>query len=311
VCSNALDSRLRGNDTDQNKLLRRVLSYINKVITMSNNNIQVLKADGSREFFDSGKLEQSLRRTGVSENTVNRISDHIQAELINDMSTSDIYRHAFSLLAQSQRGAAVRYSLRRALAGLGPSGFPFEDYMAELFKARGWQAETGRTFKGKCVPHEVDVVAWKKDELVMAEVKFHNELGYKTDLKVALYVKARMDDLSGVFYNIGGSEQKLRAGYLITNTKFTETAIQYGLCAGLNLLGWNYPDKGGLEDLIEEANLHPLSCLTTLTNNEKKELFGRGVVLCRTIVENKNILTSLNISEQKMDEVISEASSLF
>lgn len=43
----------------------------------------------------------------------------------------------------------------------------------------------------------------------MAEAKFHNELGIKSDLKVVLYVKARFDDLKENVY-MYGKERKTR-----------------------------------------------------------------------------------------------------
>ena len=99
----------------------------------------------------------------------------------------------------------------------------------------------------------MDGVAWNEEKLIMVEAKFHNELGIKSDLKVALYVKARMDDLKGSVFNYGGKDRKLSEGWLVTNTKFSSTAIHYGVCQNLVMIGWNYPEKGNLQDMIEET----------------------------------------------------------
>ena len=166
-----------------------------------------------------------------------KISDHIESELVDGMTTADIYRHAFDLLATGFRSAAHKYSLRRAITDLGPAGYPFEKFVADLFRARGFEAVTDQIVRGKCVEHEVDVVAWKDKELVMVEAKFHNEPGIKSDLKVALYVKARTDDLSLSEFDFGGKTRKLTQGILVTNTKFTQKAIEYAACEGLRLVG--------------------------------------------------------------------------
>ena len=42
---------------------------------------------------------------------------------------------------------------------------------------------------GHCVEHEVDVMAWNENKLIIAEAKFHNAIGLKSDLKVALMLK--------------------------------------------------------------------------------------------------------------------------
>jgi hypothetical protein len=79
---------------------------------------------------------------------------------------------------------------------LGRPAFPFETYIAALLKARGMGgARPTKIVRAACVEHEVDVVAKKGDETMYVEAKFHNSPGFKTDLKVALYVKARMDDI--------------------------------------------------------------------------------------------------------------------
>lgn len=278
---------------------------------MTKSQVRIIKADGEKEFFDRAKLVDSLKRVGADDHVTEKIVGHIESEIINDMSTTDIYRHAFSLLRENNRPQAARYSLRRALVDFGPSGFPFEDYVAEIFKARGWNATTDRVLKGHCVEHEIDVVAWKDDDLILAEVKFHNELGFKTDLKVALYVKARMDDLRAVSFYIGDKERRLGDGYLITNTKFSSSAIQYGSCAGLKMIGWNYPEEENLHSIIESEKLHPLTCLTTLNNMQKQELFAKEIVLCKTLIDVKGVLSFLNLGKIKEEEVIDEAKILF
>lgn len=38
--------------------------------------------------------------------------------------------------------------------------------------------------------------------------------------------------------------------------KFTEDAIQYGLCMGLNLVAWNFPIKENLKSMIDDSGLY-------------------------------------------------------
>jgi Holliday junction resolvase-like predicted endonuclease len=215
--------------------------------------IAIIKADGTRESFRVEKLERSLIRAGANADEAKRVAAHVVGEIREGMRTSEIYRHAFEYLRQHEARMAPRYSLKRALAELGPTGFPFEKFVAELLQTAGYATALNVHCRGRCVEHELDVVAWKGEETVAIEAKFHHEVGLKSDVKVALYVKARFDDLVGQSAACAGTERVFTGGRLITNTKFTDNAIQYARCAGLPLIGWNYPERGNLHHLIDAA----------------------------------------------------------
>jgi hypothetical protein len=245
--------------------------------------IFIIKADGTRELFNREKLEKSLRKNGTERELAESIVSKVEKDIVDGSTTKEIYRHAFSMLKKNQRPVALKYSLRKAVAELGPSGFPFEKYVSEIFRAQGYQVVTDQIAMGRCVPHEVDVVAFNDKELIMMEAKFHADFGTPSDLKVALYVKARFDDLQNNTFRYGGKERKMTKGILVTNTKFSSTAIQYGECANLNMLGWNYPYKHNLHDMIIDADLLPVTVLTTLSQSEKKMFLANNIVLSRQL----------------------------
>lgn len=273
-------------------------------------NTTIVKSNGEKEFFDSAKLVYSLARAGADKNVVESIVRHIEGELSEDMTTAEIYRHAFELLRRTEKRVAVKYSLKRALLDLGPDGFPFEKFVAEIFKARGFETLTDQVVQGGCVEHEMDVVAWNDTELHMVEAKFHNEPGLKSDLKIALYIKARFDDLQTVDFSYGGKTRKLTRGWLFTNTKFTDHAIRYGECKKLSMVGWNYPHEKSLEDMVIEANLHPLTCLGSLSQSDKKILLKNGLSLCRHVAERKDELKAFGIDENRIPVVLDEIASI-
>jgi hypothetical protein len=271
---------------------------------MNNKSVLITKASGIREPFDIKKLRYSLSTAGAPGDLIDEISNHLESEIKEGMSTHDIYRHAFSLLRSKAHHVAVRYSLRRAVGELGPTGFPFERYIAELFRAKGFSADTNQIGKGKCVEHEIDVVAWNEEKVTMVEAKFHNEPGLKSDVKVALYVKARFDDLVGQKIVLDGKERQFSEGVLLTNTKFSERAIEYANCAGLKLIGWNYPHEHNLHNMIEDFKLHPVTGLSTLSNTDKQNLLREGIVLCRSV--NHSVLSRQGIRGDKAKEVLGE-----
>ncbi len=272
--------------------------------------VTIVKANGQHETFDPEKLRFSLIHAGASEEASVKVIEHVLEELKNGMTTHEIYRHAFEILSHIAKPVARSYSLRRAVMQLGPSGFPFEDFVAEILRSKGFTCVTRQTVLGGCVPHEMDVVAYNDKKLVMVEAKFHNELGTKSDLKVVLYIKARFDDLKENVFNYGGDNRRVTDSWLVTNTKFSSTAIHYGVCKGMTLIGWNYPEKGSLQDMIEEEGLHPVTCLTSLTNEEKKKLLSGGVVLCSSIKKNPDIMEELLDSKLKTEKVIKEINEL-
>lgn len=268
--------------------------------------IQVVKADGVRESFKVEKLERSLRRSGAATSEIDAVVAKITPALFDGITTQQIYREAFQYLNELGATSAItRYSLRRALFGLGPTGFPFEDFLVRLFQAEGYETKARLTLTGKCVEHEIDVAAFKEGDAFVAEAKFHARPGVKSDLKVALYCKARQDDLQDVkicqedFCGI----KRLR---VITNTKFTHTAERYAECAGLELLSWDYPKHENLHDLIQRNELYPVTVLQSLSMSQKNQLLSSGLIVCRDILDKPNVLKQLNVSTEKTEAVFSE-----
>lgn len=268
----------------------------------------VIKSTGERERFSLAKLRRSLERSGADKDTTQMVIDHIVPELHDGMKTSQIYKHAFSILKKKKFPAAIRYSLRKAVMELGPSGFPFEKYVAEVLRRKGYFAQTGVILPGFCVSHEVDILMEKDNRHIFAECKFHNQQGIKTDVKVALYVHARYLDLKRGHDSkeIGATVPKVHEGWLITNTKLTTDAIQYANCAGLNVIGWDYPEKGNLQDLILETGVHPLTFLSTLSAHDKNNLLAQGIVLCRDLKNSPAPLKSIGLSNDQIQKVVGE-----
>ncbi|MDE1919300.1 MAG: restriction endonuclease [Patescibacteria group bacterium] len=270
----------------------------------------ITKADGSTEVFDPERLVMSLRRSGAGEHAARHIADAITSTVAPGTSSKEIYTRAFSLLRKEARPVAARYALRRALLDLGPSGHPFEDFISHLYRAEGWQVETRKIIKGKCVSHEVDFYASHPEQntYIAAELKYHNDPGYKTDLKVALYVKSRFDD-------IFDCDPAVRAcpidrGLLVTNTKFTSEAIAYAECAGVELLGWGYPVHDSLFVHMSRAKVYPITTLVELSRSEKRLLIDQGVVAVDEIVRDRRLLDPLRLPPARVGELIAEAEGL-
>ena len=266
----------------------------------------IIKADGSREAFDPAKLEHSLASAGASSTMRAKVLAEVMHTLTPGTRTEDIYHHAFEVLRRDEHvPVAARYSIKRAVFALGPSGFPFEEFVAEVLRSHGWRAHTDMMLTGRCAPHEVDVLAEKQGKRIGIEAKFHNDPGGKTDIQTALYVKARFDDLRLAPL----ASSRVDEGWLVTNTRFTQNAIRYARCTNLTLLGWDYPRTRGLLNMIEEGNVHPITCLTTLAEGEKRRLLDKKIVLCKSVTT-PHLLQEYGVRPDRLPQVLDEAQRL-
>lgn len=269
--------------------------------------MKVIKHNGEVENFDRHKLAVSLLKSGATDEQTEEIVSHIEKELKDGMSTDEIYKHASFLLKKKSRKAEVSYSLKRAVMELGPSGFPFEKFIAEVLKEKGFTTMNNVIVQGHCAEHELDVLAYNENKLISIEAKFHNSLGIKSDLKTALYVKARFDDLKTETYNYG-KERQFNENWLVTNTKFTSSALKYAKCNGMILISWTYPKVGNLQDLIEDSGLHPITCLNSLSNKQKADILKSGTVLCKKLPTDSSALESLGLKANKIQKINEEIS---
>jgi hypothetical protein len=271
--------------------------------------IEVIKHSGQKAKFSIEKLKTSLRKSGAEEILVNEIANHVRDELYQGISTKEIYNRAFALLKKKKKGYASKYKLKKAIYELGPTGFPFEKFVGAILFYSGYEVKTGQFLQGKCVTHEVDVVAHKNGQYIVAECKFHSDEGRNCDVKVPLYIHSRYRDILN-FYCDSNKGEKPNEGWVVTNTRFTEDAIKYGECIGLHLLSWDLPKDNGIKDRIDRLGLYPVTVSTLLSQREKQFLLSRDVVLCKQLIDDHFYLDHLGISEKRKERILSEIEQL-
>lgn len=271
---------------------------------------EVIKSDGETEPFNKEQFRESLIRARVPVILIEDIYTKLEAKFSGSVTTTRIYDFVSKTLKKQHQHSLPRYKTKRSLLTLGPSGFPFEMFLARIFEEKGYETSIGMRLKGKCVSHEVDIVAKSKTQLLLAEVKFHNKNSFKTDTKVALYVKARWDDLKDTkFVNVEGPDTMTR-GMIITNTKFTNNAKRYGHCAGVDMISFDYPKHGNLYDMIDETGLHPVTCLENITKSQKEELMNSGIITCSDLMKDEMTLDRLKLSKVKKKKLLDEIQSV-
>jgi hypothetical protein len=260
--------------------------------------LYVTKLSGEREQFSEQKLRNALEHAAVVPHLIDETVEYVKTHIRDGIPTSEIYRLAFSHLHSKEQGSAGRYGLRKAIMELGPDGHPFEDLVGQVFKVQGFSVETSVVLSGKCVQHEVDVVAVKGDRKIMVECKFHHAQEIKSDVKVALYVQARFEDLKDIH---GFTEV-----WLVTNTKLSYDAIQYARCSGMHAVGWSYPKEGSLQHLVEQAELHPITCLQSVTTAQRRLWLDGGIITCKDVQEKPNAFLIANIQEKQRIKILAE-----
>lgn len=267
--------------------------------------IHIIKSSGRPEAFSKNKLLTSLKHTGLPAKTCQKITNKVAVEVNEGEKTKDIYKKALSLVAENSRIAAVQYSLKRALFELGPSGHNFEHFVSKYFEAKGFKTKVSTVFSGKLVKHEVDVVASKDGYRYFVECKFHNRQGLKNDIKVALYVKARWDDLKN-----GPEGKGLRGFFLASNTAFTLDAITYAQGTGLRLLGVNAPVKCSFLEEVKQLRLYPITSLKRINKTNKQKLLSQRFFLAKDLLYQYEALFRIGMSEREVDLLMLEIEQL-
>ena len=261
----------------------------------------VVKESGETEPLNIDKIRDALLRAGAGRSLADEVIDEISPGFRQNMGTREIYRMAFDTLHALKPGAAARFGLKGALFRLGPDGHAFETFVSALLKGRGYETKPRQTLQGKCVSHEIDVVAtrqqsknWNAASCII-ECKFHNAPSMRCHIQSALYSWAR-------FLDVHERNPNIKEGWLATNTKFTTEAIQYSDCVGLRLLGWSFPYNESIQVRIEENKLYPLTVMHDLDRRTFELLHNAGIILVPDLAsKGEEELVKLGIQRQKAE----------
>lgn len=270
----------------------------------------IRKASGEKEAFDPEKLRNSIKRAGTPDDITDQIIDEILPQLQDGMTTQEIYKKAFGMLRKRKRANAARYSLKKAIMELGPTGYPFEHFVAQVLAHNGFEVSVGQVVQGRCVTHEVDVIATTDTTQYIVECKYYNSQGKYANVKVPLYIRSRVNDIIEYREKLHDFKNIRFFGWIVTNTRFTEDAMNYGRCAGLNMLSWNIPRGKGLKDMVEKAGVYPVTVITSLNKKQKEYILSKEIVLCKHLRENIKILHEVGFTDKSLKKVVDEIDEL-
>lgn len=275
---------------------------------MKPKSFQIIKEDGRSEDFSIEKFRNSLLKSHATLEQIQQVENQLESEWYPGIRTRDIYKMASRLLRRQSPAKSARFGLKKAIMTLGPSGYPFEKFIGALFSAKGYDVQVGQVLNGKCVTHEVDVVAKKDDELVLVECKYHNQSGINVDVKVPLYIHSRFQDL--LENDVVQLPQSRFTGWIATNSRFSDDAESFGRCKGIQLLSWNYPNGNALRDWIDRLRLYPITCLQSLNGSEKNYLLEAGIVLVKDLAAHPTWLEKAGIQKTRLEHAMAEIQDL-
>jgi len=263
--------------------------------------INVIKYSGKEETFSSKKVYDSVRRSGGSKVLADKIVAEIEKKAYLGIKTSEIYDQVKKGLKKEDIKASLRFNLKKGFRKLGPSGFPFEKYIAELFANRGFKTKINQFIPGHCCTYEIDFTAERDGLLYIGECKYRNLYGGRVHSKDALANYARFLDIKGGRKNV--------KSVLVTNTKFTSKAIKYSKCVGVDLLGWRFPKGSGLQYLVEKHKLYPITILHSLNKSLLEVFINKKIMMVKDLLEKDigELSKITRLSQKRLKPLIAEA----
>jgi len=246
--------------------------------------IYVTKADGSKQPFDKQKIINTCLRLQATPEQAQSIADKIEAKAYDGIPTKKILQMVFQYMKKYRPAIGYQIDLRQAIAMLR-SKPDFEIFVAKLFEAMGYRVETNLIIQGECIEHEIDVIAKKENEIILIEVKHHVNHHTYSGLDVFSQLNSTLEDLKKG-YESGKNNFKFTRAILICNTKVSDHARRYALCKGLEFIAWKFPPENGLERLIEEYKLYPITFLKEIERDEAYSLANAGIVTVEQLLDN-------------------------
>lgn len=262
--------------------------------------VNIIKANGEKQKYDPKKIKRSLERAGASEQTIKEVLRQVEKEIYEGMLTRDLYRLVFRGYKKYEPLTSSRYGLKAALEKLGKTtGLHFEAFIARMLQLQGYQTQLNRTVPGKRITHEIDITASKGKETLMVECKHHTKSWIECNVQIALYVYARFLDV----------QKQFTRPMIVTNTRFSKQAIDYAQGVNMQLWGWRYPEKEGLEIFLESQRLYPITLLQTLDEKTTDQCLNQRLVLVPDLFDfsEQELAQKLRISLQKAKKIVEEA----
>ena len=267
----------------------------------------VTKADGSRQLFDREKVVKTCLRMGANRRIAFEVADEVESRLYDGMSTRKVLQMIIGLLRKHKPTIRHFLDLKKGLS-LMNSKPEFEKFVQILLAHHGFEVGPNQIIRGKCVGHEVDALASKDGITYFVEAKHHSNYHTPTGLDESRIARAVLEDVTEGFA-LGKSDLQIDRAMIVTNTRYSEHARRYGKCRNILQIGWSSPKTLGLQNMIAQKKLYPLSCIKGLKSETKMKLANSGIVLMKQLLEEKpsKLARETGISLEILKRIIEKA----
>jgi HJR/Mrr/RecB family endonuclease len=219
---------------------------------------------------------------GANIHVANEVAERIERRLYENISTQIILELIFQLMNEYKPAVGYLFDLRKGISLMEPKP-EFETFVRVLLSHSGFEVTPNQILRGKCGEHEVDGIAKKDGVTYFVEAKHHLSYHALTGLDESRIAQAVLEDATDGFM-LGITELKIDRAMIVTNTKYSEHAIQYGTCKSILQIGWISPQYLGIKDMVEKSKLYPLSCLRGLSGETRIKLVNSGIVLIKQLL---------------------------
>lgn len=270
----------------------------------------VTKYDGTKQLFNREKIIKTCIRLGASREISEEIAKKIEMNIYNEIETKKVLKMIFRQVSKYKPVIKHIISLRASLSLL-KSRPDFEQYIQILLSEYGYEVTPNQIVKGKCVEHEVDAIVGKNGETYIVEVKHHRNFHARTGLDETRIARAILEDVNEGF-ELGLNDLKIDKAMIVCNTKYSEHAKRYAECRGIPQIGWSSPPYGGLQTLIEEKKLYPITYLKGLKTADSEKLTAVGIILLRQLTEMRleELVKTTGISKKLLELTIEKAKTI-
>jgi len=245
--------------------------------------VLVTKADGSKQLFDEQKIMQTCMRMGANHEEAIKVARQIERRIYEGITTRKILQMIYSLMRKQKPAVKHLFDLKYGIS-LMVSKPEFEAFVRILLVYSGFKVEPNTILRGLCGEHEADAIATKDGLTHFVEVKHHSNYHALTGLDESRIARAILEDVTEG-YSQGLTRIKIDRAMIVTNTRYSEHAINYGRCRGILQVGWASPEVFGLREMVEKHRLYPLSCLRGINEKVRLRLVEAGIVVIKQLLE--------------------------
>ena len=266
--------------------------------------IFVTKFDGRKQPFERNKVISTCLRLHASEKQAEDIANKIESKAYNNISTKKIFQMILRYLADFRPVVRHQIGLKEAISLLRPKP-DFEQFVDMLLKEYGYEVQGNQMVRGRCVEHEIDAIAKKGKDITYVEVKHHLQPHTYTGIGVFLESMATFEDLIAG-YEKGYHKYNFNKVLVVCNTKISDQAKQYATCMHMEHIGWKFPPQKGLESMIEEKRLYPVTHMKTLDRNIQQILGDAGIVTLKQLARStpSELSAKTKLSEKRLRDIV-------